>query len=125
MYVQECRHPWRSEEGVTSPGPGVTSDCELPDLGVEKLMTFIARLLNLLDLGDAQRFPGGWNAALEPLLWQLCGDAEFETTGLLWLTTFPSCCSAWKRYLDKFCFDEGLLTGVFHKMCGNLHSVAD
>lgn len=56
-------------------------------------MTLIARLLNLLNPGDAQRFPGGWNAALEPLLQQLCsaliyGDAESQTTGPLWLYIF-------------------------------------
>ena len=77
-------------------------------------MAFIARLLNLLNLDDAQRFPGGCNAAWEPLLWQLCSgvdiwDVESETTGLLWLTVFPLA-----AVLRK---DKGLLTGVFHKMC--------
>lgn len=35
VYVHECGSPRRRKKGVRAPGAGVTSVCELPDMGTE------------------------------------------------------------------------------------------
>ena len=48
-YTNEYRYPWELEEVIGSPGTGITSGCELLDVGAENWMGSSARAVHALN----------------------------------------------------------------------------